>query len=348
MQQDELLFNVVMLLSSIDMARTTNFDNNGTEAELFSRAISLLRGRLAEPAASDSISDATIAAVALLAALEHDRDNIRALQMHTSALKHIVDQRGGLSAIKAGNQMVANVLFWCALVAINEPALLPLTYEDALETVQPMQDEEDAYLLTHDGGEANLFDVGLDPQTAYILHEVQRLSRLYTSTLNYGSPEEAMSVLSQLCIILQRLLTLSRLSEDATETPGLSQSCRLAGVLHVLTPLAGYFPNPTMMLHALVRDIKGSLTRMIGAIGTRSHLLLWLLGVAGITAHSMPERAWFVGHLVVVVQDLEIKSWEVFRSYLVKLAFHDNFCDVSFQALWEEVRRKQDALDQYS
>ncbi|KAF2158833.1 hypothetical protein M409DRAFT_30705 [Zasmidium cellare ATCC 36951] len=347
-QADDLLFHVVMLLSSIDLARTSNITDTTSEAQLFGQSVSILRSRLAEPTASNSISDATIAAVALLAALEHHRDNIRALQMHISALKHIVDQRGGLSAVKAENPMVANVLFWCALVAINEPALLPLTYEDALEMIDQPQDADDASLLTHDGGEANLFDLGLDPQTAFVLHDVQRLSRLYTATLSYGSPDEAMDVLSQLCIILQRLLTLSKLSDDVTGTPGLSQSCRLAGVLHVFTPLSGYFPDPTMMLHALVRDIKSSLTKMIGATGTHSHLLLWLLGVAGITAHSMPERAWFVGHLVVVVQDLEIKSWQVFRSNLVKLAFHDNFCDVSFQALWDEVRQKQDALDVYS
>lgn len=328
------------------MARRTDVHDPTTEAQLFDQSISTLRERLSEHTATISISDATIAAVALLAALEHERGNMRALQMHILALKHIVEQRGGLSAIKAANQLIANLLFWCALVAINEPSLLPLTYEDTLETVQQVEDEEDSYLLTHDGEEANLFDLGLDSQTAYVLHEVQRLSRLYTSTLNYGSPEEAMNVLSQLCMILQRLLTLSKHSEDATEIPGLSQSCRLAGVLHVFTPLSGYFPDPTLMLHASVRDIKSSLARMIAAMGTRSHLLLWLLGVAGITAHSMPERAWFVGHLVVVVQDLEIKSWEAFRSYLVKLAFHDNFCDVSFQALWEEVRLEQDALGQ--
>ena len=32
------------------------------------------------------------------------------------------------------------------------------------------------------------------------------------------------------------------------------------------------------------------------------------------------------------------------RQYLVRLAFHDNFCDISFLALWNEVRQKQDML----
>jgi len=33
------------------------------------------------------------------------------------------------------------------------------------------------------------------------------------------------------------------------------------------------------------------------------------------------------------------------RQYLVQLAFHDNFCDISFNALWVEVRRKQEMLN---
>ena len=112
----------------------------------------------------------------------------------------------------------------------------------------------------------------------------------------------------------------------------------------VFTPMSGYFPNPTLMLHTLVRDLKASLSHTIRAIGMQSHLLLWLLSVGGITAHSMPERKWFVGHLVVAVTDLGIESWETMRQNLVKLAFHDNFCDISFNELWVEVRQKQDAL----
>ena len=58
----------------------------------------------------------------------------------------------------------------------------------------------------------------------------------------------------------------------------------------------------------------------------------------------MAERSWFVGHLVVVIADLQIQSWEFMRQNLVSLALHDNFCDVSFHALWNEVREKQEAL----
>ncbi len=109
--------------------------------------------------------------------------------------------------------------------------------------------------------------------------------------------------------------------------------------------MSGYFPDPTLMLHTLVRDLKASLTYMMRATGTQSRLLLWLLSVGGITAHSMPEQAWFVGHLVVAVTDLDIRTWEAMRQNLVQLAFHDNFCDKSFNALWEEVQSKRQSLN---
>lgn len=264
--------------------------------------------------------------------------------MHLDGLKRVVELRGGLDSVRSTNPMVSNLVFWCAMVSMNEPSLLPLAYGDAKMSL--LNDPSTATLLTHDGGQANLFDFGVDVVTANVLHEVQRLSKLYTSTLLYGSAEEAVRVLSQLCSILEKMLQLSKEPSADSPIPGLSQSCRLAGCLHLFTPLSGYFPSPTLLLHSLVRDLKASLTYMMRALGgTRSHLLLWLLSVGGITAHSMPERAWFVGYLVVTVTDLGIDSWETMRQHLVALAFHDNFCDISFHALWLEVRRKQEVLD---
>lgn len=75
--------------------------------------------------------------------------------------------------------------------------------------------------------------------TANILREVQRLSRLYTSVVQYGSTEEAIEVLSYPCSILERLLQMSKSSTEDSLVPGLSQSCRLASCLHVFTPMSG-------------------------------------------------------------------------------------------------------------
>ncbi|KAK5682692.1 hypothetical protein LTS10_005821 [Elasticomyces elasticus] len=267
------------------------------------------------------MSDGTIVAIASLAAMEHDRGNMRALDMHLEGLKRVVELRGGLDAIRTTNSMAANVVFWCAMVSINEPLLLPVSYGDNDRNVDWLNSPEVTSLLTHDGSEKDLREFGLDVRTASVLHEVQRLSRNYTATVQYGTPEEAATVLSHLCSVLERLLQMSRSSLDDSPVPGLSQSCRLAGALHVFTPMSGYFPNPALMLSQLVRDLASSLTQMLRAVGTRSHLLLRLLSVGGITAHKMlPERSWFVGHLVVVITDLGIEEWAAMRQHLIQLA----------------------------
>lgn len=133
--------------------------------------------------------------------------------------------------------MAANVVFWCAMVSVNEPTLLPLTYGDHWE-MDWISNQESATLLTHDGSEADLTEFGVDLPTANILHEVQRLSRLYTSTVEHGTPEEAVTVLSHLCSVIERLLQMSKHSAEDSPVPGLSQSCRLAGCLHVFTPMS--------------------------------------------------------------------------------------------------------------
>jgi hypothetical protein len=293
-----------------------------------------------------------------------------ALAMHISGLKQVVALRGGLEAIRTSSPMAANITFWISMISINEPALLPLSYGD-LATPRPTwyYEREVPPLHTHSGSLVDLKAFGVDAATAGILHEVQCLSRMYTATVDYGTPAEAAGVMSHLCSIIDRLLQMSRLPSTDSPVPGLSQSCRLAGCLHVLTPMTvsyfslvqasfaqtdnhgetltvptqGYFPNPTLLLHNLTLSLKTSLSQVFSSLSNmNNHLLLWLLSVGGITAHSMvPERAWFVGHLVVAVTDLDIKSWEAFRRYLVQLAFHDNFCNTSFASLWKEVWRKK-------
>ncbi|EMC98247.1 hypothetical protein BAUCODRAFT_23055 [Baudoinia panamericana UAMH 10762] len=262
---DEVLFHVVLLLSSLDRANLQGSNDSLHTRRLLDQCLTLLNTRVMNPVAG--INDHTLVAVSSLAAMEHDRGNMRALDMHLEGLKRIVELRGGLNVIRSTNPMASNIVFWCAMVSINEPQLLPLTYGDGARGIASLENPALVTLLTHDGDEKNLLEFGVDVTTANILHEVQRVSRLYTSTGPIW------------------LLQMSHTAASDSPIPGLSQSCRLAGCLHVFTPMSGYFPNPTLMLHTIVRDLKASLTHLIRALGTRSHLLLWLLAVGGITAH---------------------------------------------------------------
>lgn len=341
-RDNQLLFHVVLLLSALDRDKLQGHNNSIHSKQLLDQCLQLLNQQV--QTSETGTNDYTLTSIAALAALEFSRGNIRAAHVHTEGLKRVVDLRGGLNAIRERDAMVASFVFWCAMVAIDEPIFLPLTYGNELDDATWLHDPETAALLTHDGGEANLLDLGVDVGTANMLHRVQRLSITYANSVKSGTPEQAFGVLSSLCAAIERLMRTSRVPSDDSPVPGLSQSCRLAGCLHLFAPQCGYFPDPTLMLHTLVYEIKVSLGHMIRAIGSRSILLLWLLAVGGITAHSMPERSWFVGHLVVVITDLQIGTWEAMRQHLLRLAFHDNFCDMSFHALWDEVRQRQEAF----
>jgi hypothetical protein len=123
-REDEVLFHVVLLLSGLDRnSLNDQFDTVHTR-QLLDQCLGLLSTRVQDPVAS--ISDHTLVAIASLAAMEHDRGNMRALDAHLEGLKRVVEIRGGLDLIRKTNAMAANVVFWCAMVSINEPILLPL------------------------------------------------------------------------------------------------------------------------------------------------------------------------------------------------------------------------------
>lgn len=99
---------------------------------------------------------------------------------------------------------------------------------------------------------------------------------------------------------------------------GLAKAYQLRAALHVFVPLSRYFLDPTLLIAELVRDLKASTARLMRKGKVRTDLLLWLLAVGGNSAHAMPERVWFVAHLVNVVRELGIHEWTTMRQSLVK------------------------------
>lgn len=101
---------MILLLSGLDLEGLQDAQNTIHTRQLMDECLTLLNGRIQDPVAG--ISDATVVAVASLAAAEHDRGNMRALDMHLEGLKRIVSLRGGLESIRNTNAVAANVVFW--------------------------------------------------------------------------------------------------------------------------------------------------------------------------------------------------------------------------------------------
>lgn len=361
-REDYLLFHVSLLLSCSDLRRlkgenlpddvryqSSNSDG-WSEEQLSSATRLLMQQSITELSArvqdqTHGITNHTLVSIACLAALEHDRDNMRGFNAHLQGLRKVVELRGGLPSIREQNSLVGNFVFWVAIVTGDEPSPKALDYPSYdWQSFRFARRSETLRLHTHTGAYTDLSKFGVDDTTAWILQEVQSLSEEFYTKAASGPPEEVQSLLSATCEVISTLLDLANEEVAGTPVSDLSRSCRIAGCLHIFTPMSGYFPKPTMLLHAAARDLKSSLIRTMQHTNHNPQLLLWLHAVGGVTAHSMVERSWFVGHLVVLTTDMRIDSWETFRAYLVELAFHNNFCEFNFNLLWLEVQQKKSQL----
>lgn len=84
---------MILLLSGLDRDHLESRDYSVYSRTLLDQCLTLLRARVADPVAG--INDHTLVAIATLASMEHDRGNIKALDMHLEGLKRIVEMRGG-------------------------------------------------------------------------------------------------------------------------------------------------------------------------------------------------------------------------------------------------------------
>ena len=86
-----------------------------------------VRARIEGPVTS--IDDHTIVAIASLAAVEHDRRNMRPLKVHMRGLTAAVRARGGLSTMYAEHPIAAGVVFWYATTMCGELGFFPLSLD---------------------------------------------------------------------------------------------------------------------------------------------------------------------------------------------------------------------------
>lgn len=176
------------------------------------------------------------------------------------------------------------------------------------------------------------------------LLELRNLSAQFNMSLEFETPKDALSVLIKICFLLQSLLSSPLDTQSDSGMDCLSNSCRLAAALFVFLPLRCHFPDPTLMINGLIHQLRTSISSVISSDTVERTLLLWLLSVGAVLAAGMPERVWFIGHLVVLVRDLEISSWQQMRVLLERVIWQHIFCEKPFQLLWTEIHVKKESL----
>ncbi|KAI9658306.1 MAG: hypothetical protein M1821_002439 [Bathelium mastoideum] len=330
---DPVLFNVTLQLSAFHLEK---LHGRGYEhsSRLQAESIRLLRERV-EDHPETCAHDQTISAVAGLAAIEHEKGNMRMVQMHIDGLKRMVIVRGGLGAIRMSNAMVANIVF-CMFIAADEafPTIdlevkdeKPHWYSQRLPQV-----EQRDYL--------DLEACGVALEFAAVMKDVRLLAQCYQTADDTDSAEHYLSVLSFLCASMQRIVSLPSPQLEEPDCYHFTEACRSAMIVHVFSQWCGHQPDPSIIVSAAQHNLKTHLKQVLFP-GVTNPLLLWLLSAGAVAALGAPERAWFVGHLAAMVDELEIRSWEQMRGRLKRVIWHEHQDEGSHNLVWQEV----EALD---
>lgn len=323
------MFHATLLLSALDL-EILKGEDDGTRPMLLLRkeCIRLLRERVGDPVLS--VSDHTIGSVLALSIVEFERGDLRGVRMHIEGLKRMVKIRGGLGAIRSTNPMLANLIFGTSMTVMTEPQFPP-----GVKKPQPCRD------LPNSTSDTPLFEfesLGVSTAHAKIMREI----KFMTNAVSLHWPANATP--NYCSDVLVRLLYLPQPVDDGPLVASISECCRLATAILCFLPFRNDYPNPTLMINVQLHKLKAVLETMIELAPSDHPLLPWLLSVGGIYALPV-ERGWFIGHLVSVVTDMSINSWDDMKPHLVKVIWIEFFCEVPFRELWEDVTKKLDTLD---
>lgn len=206
----------------------------------------------------------------------------------------------------------------------------------------------------------DLLALGLAFPIAAVLTSIQHVSHLVPTNDAYPTAATSSVVLTRMCTLLSHLLSLRPRDLQNHDIPDagmtelrqsksylISECTRLALLLHVFTPWRGLPPDATMSINILLHQLITSLKRLLECPDFENNVLvLWIFAAAGVAAAGMPERKWFIGHLVEIVQQMGIDSWETWRKYLKCIVWHELLCGRKYQALWEEADGKRKEVEE--
>ncbi len=175
------------------------------------------------------------------------------------------------------------------------------------------------------------------------IERTRRVSEQISSG-NYGAADTPDDVHWQFNALLQILCHLKIKADADSQTAIITESCQHATAIFLFLAFDNHYPDPRLVINSFLHKLKVALKQIVPHFGTQSRLLLWLLSVGGVTSLNLPERDWFVGHLVPIVAHLELQSWDDFTNTLEGIVYIRKSLDRSFRALWEDIKLATEVL----
>lgn len=69
--------------------------------------------------------------------------------------------------------------------------------------------------------------------------------------------------------------------------------------------------------------------------------MLWIFCTGAVAADKMPERAWFLGHLVEMTEEMKIITWDDLKTFVGRVIWHERLNTMAYTKLWGEIERKR-------
>lgn len=179
-----------------------------------------------------------------------------------------------------------------------------------------------------------------DASAQAVLKALQRLAAYVGSVeayLNNETSAPTVGILAEQRECVQHgMLRLLGLFQDSKPHHPLLKLCHLAGLIFSFTCV---FPSPAAPFDTLAKQIK-ALFQTADLGGTRAELptlIVWILYMGGTAASGTEHRLWYIVALDRCVRRINIETWEMLRTLLMKHLWLPRTNDVDGIKLWNEI-----------
>lgn len=203
------------------------------------------------------------------------------------------------------------------MIATDEADKLPFTYDNlgAMTTERP----------TSEPINFDFQSMCLTFETAELLRESDNLARRFDAGIHISRACHGLAVVSELTRLLQTLFQVD------CDGDVISRTCCISAALHIANPLRGRFPDPSLIIGALIQQLKTFILLALASARPPSILLLWWLTSGGLAAEHTPERRWFVSRLALLFREFQL----VIK--LRSVICFAQICTGHLNSLWQDV-----------
>lgn len=206
---------------------------------------------------------------------------------------------------------------------------MTVTIEVQFQSITPLELMEPEHPIEQLADDPRLFEldnIGLAKGHVQVL----KVLRYMTNVAEIEWPDDETP--AKCSEIMARTISL-REPVEGPMIASISESMRHAAVSMCFLPFKDDYPSPEyvflhsqtahtdymtrLLVNTMIHKLRSSLETMLSLVPLNYPLLTWILSVRGIYS-VVPERNWFIGHLVPVVREMGIRSWEDMRAHLMK------------------------------